>query len=196
MKNCAFILLLSLALTAPGLAGEVYTTARPSSPQKAFGEQAKKTASVTISKATEPAEVQVGNPARGFILQDSSGIYHRLREHQGSQILLFFFRADCAPCKQVMAEVIEFHRGYREEIVVLGVALLENPDGRAKLNEYLEAIRPPFPILVDAEEEVADVYFTPGDWITLPALFFIDEEMIVTKKLHRLTRPLSSHLDD
>jgi peroxiredoxin len=138
----------------------------------------------------------IGSKAPAFLLKDTSGVYHRLSDHKGNMLLLVFFRTDCEPCKVVMQKVLGFYLAYRDEVDVVMIAMLEHSAGRLRLDEYLEGTRLPFPVLVDADLEVAQKYIMQGDAATMPALFFIDEEGIITQRLHRLSMSLDSYLDE
>lgn len=148
------------------------------------------------TKAACDEAVCAGQEAPAFMLKTAGGIYHRSSEHAGRRVLLVFFRTDCKPCLKVMEAVARFHRAWRERVDVVAVALLEREDGRARLDEYLEQSRFSFPVLVDADERVAADYIIHEDVITLPALFFIDTRGIITHRLHRLTRPLASYVEE
>lgn len=136
----------------------------------------------------------VGDEAPGFMLKTSGGIYHRSSKHDGRRLLLVFFRTDCKPCLKAMQAVADFHRAWRGRVDVVAVALLERQDGRARLDDYLDQAGFSFPVLVDEDESVASDYIITDEVITLPALFFIDEQGVITRRLHRITRPLSSYL--
>lgn len=134
--------------------------------------------------------------APDFTLKDSNGLYHHLSDSKGNVLVLVFFRTDCEPCLLVMQKVVAFYQLYRDEVDVLAIALLEQPNGRARLDEYLEGTRLPFPVLVDKDDRVARDYIMKGNEATLPALFFINEEGVITVRLHRLTMELDSYLDE
>ncbi len=163
--------------------------------KKAPAPAAAKPVKVVEPKSPDTPEARVGAKAPAIWLKDSNGLYQELAARQGSPVLLFFFRSDCRLCKSLMRRVVDFHVKYGHEVEVLMVALLEEQDGRARLDDYLAKIRPSFPVLVDADEEVAANYIIKGDLITLPTFFFLDPEGVITAKTHRPTRPLASYLD-
>lgn len=161
---------------------------------------------VDAGQPEEPAGEDSADPDDGlpnmddkapdFTLKDSNGLYHHLSDSKGNVLLLVFFRTDCEPCLLVMQKVVAFYQLYRDEVDVLAIALLEQPNGRARLDEYLEGSRLPFPVLVDKDDRVAKAYIMKGNEATLPALFFINEEGVITVRLHRLTMDLDSYLDE
>jgi peroxiredoxin len=195
------------------LLGSLLSWAADKQPKKAKEPPAKKEKKAPATKAKpdagqeqEAAEDEVkppddglpgiGSKAPAFLLKDVSGVYHRLSDHKGNVLLLVFFRTDCDPCRVVMQKVLAFYLAYRDEVDVVMIALLEPRNGRLLLDEYLESSRLPFPVLVDSDLEVAQDYIMRGDEATLPALFFIDEEGVITQRLHRLTMSLDSYLDE
>jgi len=92
-----------------------------------------------------------------------------------SVVLLDFFRTDCAPCIKSMPDLIGLHRNYRDKgLEVIVVALLEEQDGRAKLESYLTQNPLPFRVVVDASDHVAKKYL--GKNVKLPATFLIDRD--------------------
>ena len=139
-----------------------------------------------------------------FFLRDLEGAMHRLSDmafpgketswRKKRKVLLDFFRTDCKPCMKELPHVIEFHNKHKGEIQVLMVALLEEDDGRAKLDHWLRTTNPPFPVLVDAYETVAKKYIVKGESISLPSMYLIDQDGIVRAKLEGFTEDLEESL--
>lgn len=96
-------------------------------------------------------------------------------------VMLDFFRTDCSPCRAAMPELIAFSKRYRGVDLII-VALLEDSDGRGKLERYLDAEKLPFTVIVDAYNLVAEKYL--GKSVRLPATFLIDENgTVVARRL-------------
>jgi peroxiredoxin len=140
------------------------------------------TASVGAAGKKEPLKPGVAAPV--FRLRALDGAMVRLDEiaYPGREksyakkhpILLDFFRTDCKPCMNAMPELIGLHAKYAPQgIEVVLVALLEEQDGRGKLERYLAEKKLPFKIVLDEAEHFAKLYL--GDPVTLPATFLIDE---------------------
>lgn len=95
-------------------------------------------------------------------------------------ILLDFFRTDCVPCQHALPELVKLAAGLKAVGVdVILVALLEQEDGRGKLDRFLAANKLPFLVLVDENEYYAKKYL--GNPVSLPATFLIDQDGGVVK---------------
>lgn len=138
----------------------------------------------------KPARLSPGSAAPAFRLRSLDGAMVRLDElaYPGKEksyakkrpVLLDFFRTDCEPCKRAMPELIGLHNTYHPRgVEVLLVALLEESDGRAKLERYLAEQKLPFKVVIDDAEHFAKKYL--GDPVTLPATFLVDESGVVRK---------------
>ncbi len=149
-------------------------------------------------------KVEVGKAAPDFFLRDVQGIMHKLSDvafkgkdtswKKKKKVLLDFFRTDCKPCMKEFPEVVAFHNKHKDKVQVMMIALLEEEEGREKLNQWLEKTKPPFPVLVDAYETVAKKYILKGDTVSLPSIFLIDEDGIVRASLEGLSKDLESEL--
>ncbi len=150
------------------------------------------------------AEVKVGQPAPDFFLRDLEGVMHRLSDmafpgketswKKKRKVLIDFFRTDCKPCMQELPQVIAFYEKNKASVQVLMVALLEEENGRAKLDSWLKQRKLPFPVLVDAYETVAKKYIVKGETVSLPSIFLIDENGVVLSKLEGLKEDLDAAL--
>ena len=76
------------------------------------------------------------------------------------------------------------------------IALLEEENGRSKLDQWLKKNKLPFPVLVDAYENVAKKYIVEGDTVSLPSIFYIDKTGIIKKRLVGLAKDLETELAD
>ncbi len=151
-------------------------------------------------------KLKAGDKAPDFSLRDRSGALHRLSDmafegkesnwRKKSMLLIDFFRTDCKPCMKELPEIIAFHNKHKGQVKVLMIALLEEENGRAKLNSWLKANKLPFPVLVDAYETAAKKYIVEGDTLSLPSIFFIAENGTIRKRLVGLKKDLMSELAD
>ncbi|MBK8012102.1 MAG: TlpA family protein disulfide reductase [Deltaproteobacteria bacterium] len=92
-----------------------------------------------------------------------------------SPVFLDFFRTDCKPCLEAMPELVALNNKYAPRgLKVVLVALLEDQDGRGKLEQYLATQKLPFVVVVDGNQMFAKRYL--GEVVTLPASFLIDRE--------------------
>lgn len=110
-----------------------------------------------------------GMPAAEFTLTDLNGQAKSLRDYRGKIVLLNFWATWCKPCTTEMPAMQTTYDRLRDNgFVVLAVNELEDD---AKVREHIEAYRHTFPVLMDRENRVANLYGVYG----LPVSVFIDE---------------------
>ncbi len=113
---------------------------------------------VTYAFWPRPERLQVGEPAPGFDLVDSSGQAHRLQDYLGQWVLLYFYPKDDTPvCTK---EACRFRDDYpalqAQGVQVLGVSLDDRDSHRA----FQEKFHLPFPLLSDVKGVAAQAYDT------------------------------------
>jgi len=177
-----------------------------SAPEGAGGGIANTSRQVRVPPARPKVELplKVGQRAPDFSLRDRQSNLVRLSDYacgpgapawkKKRQVLIDFFRTDCEPCRRELPQVIEFQRRHQGRVQVLMIALLEEEDGTGKLDRFLAANPLPFPVLVDAYETVAKKYIASGESVTLPAIFFIDENSVVRANFVGLEKDLEASL--
>jgi len=118
-----------------------------------------------------------GQPAPEFALKDLQGKEVRLADYKGKIVVLNVFAHWCGPCRQEAPELEkDLWQAYKaRDVVVLGVATWaqDNPTKRAE--EFAREFKLTFPVLVDAENKVAEMYKVRG----VPTTFIIDREGVV-----------------
>jgi len=118
-----------------------------------------------------------GQPAPEFALKDLQGKEVRLADYKGKIIVLNVFAHWCGPCRQEAPELEkDLWQAYKaRDVVVLGVATWarDNPTKRAEA--FAREFKLTFPVLVDAENKVAEMYKVSG----VPTTFIIDREGVV-----------------
>jgi thioredoxin-dependent peroxiredoxin len=103
--------------------------------------------------------IEPGKKAPAFSLKDQHGNTHRLTDYQGRHVILYFYPKDDTPgCTQ---ESCDFQAALpqlkRRDAVVLGVSILDEASKSRFANKHGLT----FPLLADADHEVADKY---GVW--------------------------------
>jgi peroxiredoxin len=118
-----------------------------------------------------------GQPAPEFALKDLQGNEVRLADYKGKIVVLNVFAHWCGPCRKEAPELEkDLWQAYKaRDVVVLGVATWarDNPTKRAE--EFAREFKLTFPVLVDAENKVAEMYKVSG----VPTTFIIDREGVV-----------------
>ncbi|HVL65370.1 MAG TPA: thioredoxin-dependent thiol peroxidase [Actinomycetota bacterium] len=104
-------------------------------------------------------ELKKGDPAPDFEAEDGDGKVWRLRDLRGQKVVLYFYPADDTP--GCTAEACDFRDNHARFIgagyVVLGVSPQDADSHRA----FSEKHSLPFPLLIDADHEIAGRY---GAW--------------------------------
>ena len=110
-----------------------------------------------------------GMPAVEFTLADLNGQAKSLSDYRGKIVLLNFWATWCKPCTTEMPAMQATYDRLREKgFVVLAVNELEDDE---KVREHIQAYKHTFPVLMDRENRVANLYGVYG----LPVSVFIDE---------------------
>lgn len=138
----------------------------------------------------EPSRLPAGKPAPTFQLRALDGTLVRLGDmaYPGAEkkyakkrpVLLDFFRTDCKPCIESLPQLVQVHQKFQSHgLEVLMVALLEDEDGRGKLERFLATQKLPFPVVVDQANHVSKKYL--GATVSLPATFLLDRHGVLLK---------------
>lgn len=123
---------------------------------------------------------EVGARAPGFELATMDGETTSLDAYQGQVVLLNFWATWCPPCVHEMPSMERLYQDLRARgFVVLGVSVDVDPgeadeDGRVHgiVREYVDRLGVTFPILLDPEGAVEDVYNVSG----LPTTYVIGRD--------------------
>ncbi|MBI3603345.1 MAG: TlpA family protein disulfide reductase [Nitrospirae bacterium] len=115
----------------------------------------------------------VGTEAAEFSLVDLAGKQHSLSEYRGKVVLLNFWATWCKPCTTEMPAMQATYDKMRGDgFVVLAVNELED---EAKVREHIRQYGHTFPVLMDRDNRVANMYGVFG----LPVSVFIDQQGVV-----------------
>jgi peroxiredoxin len=118
-----------------------------------------------------------GQPAPEFALNDLQGKQVRLADYKGKIVVLNIFAHWCGPCRQEAPELEkDLWQAYKaRDVVVLGVATWAQDNPAKRAEEFAREFKLTFPVLVDAENKVAEMYRVRG----VPTTFIIDREGVV-----------------
>ena len=103
--------------------------------------------------------IEIGKKAPAFTLKDQDGKAHKLSDYDGRPVVLYFYPKDDTPGCTAEAcafrdNLVRFKPG---KALILGVSVLDEKS-KAKFAEKYDLN---FPLLADADHEVADKY---GAW--------------------------------
>ncbi len=120
---------------------------------------------------------EVGRAGPDFLLEQPGGGELRLSDFQGHPVLLNFWASWCPPCRAEIPELVAaFERYGARGLVVIGVDLQE-PDGT--ILAFAEEFGITFPLAVDRDGELSDVWRLGGPIDGIPTSYFLDETGIV-----------------
>ncbi len=138
-----------------------------------------------------------GQPAGDFTLNDLQGNAVRLADHKGKVVVLNIFAHWCGPCRAEAPHLEkDIWQAYKDKgVVVLGVATWAHDNPTKRAQEFAKEFKLTFPVLVDADNKVAEQYKVDG----VPTTFIIDKEgvvreVIVGADVERLKKAVESLL--
>ena len=118
---------------------------------------------------------QHGFLAPDFELQTLNGETVRLSDLRGQAVMLNFWATWCAPCRAEMPAMQRIYEEYEAQgFVVLAVNTTYN-DSMAKAAEFAREYGLSFPILLDTDSKVSQLYYLQAT----PTTFFIDPEGVI-----------------
>ena len=121
---------------------------------------------------TLPEQTKVRAEQRDFTLETLGGQTVSLSDYKGKVIVLNFFATWCPPCKAEMPHLQAFHEQAPEDIVLLGVNLTKRDDGIQVLEQFLHDYEVTYPVLLDKQDEVGDLYGV----LSIPTTYIVDQQ--------------------
>lgn len=122
-----------------------------------------------------PAPV-VGAPAPDFTLKDVAGNLVTLSNYKGRVVLVNYWATWCGPCQLEMPTLEKYYAMYKGQgLVVLGV---NTGDALADVQAFVDSRKLSFPILLDEDMKVSDVYRVNS----LPTTFIVDPQGNITQQ--------------
>jgi len=116
---------------------------------------------------------KVGKRAPNFTLETIDGNRYSLNQFHGEKVLLNFWLESCSACEAEMPLLQTVYNKYnRDQLILLAVNVRGEPD---KVKLYVGAEKLTFPILIDREGTVDNLYKPPF----FPTTFFIDSNGII-----------------
>lgn len=124
--------------------------------------------------------LKIGETAPDFSLETLDGEMVKLSDFEGKKVVVNFWATWCKPCREEMPDLQSVYEQKEEDVVILAV----NMDAHNDVKGFIDSYSVTFPILLDEEDEVADLY----QIISLPTTYFIDERgKIVQKHIGQIT---------
>jgi len=104
-----------------------------------------------------------------FTLADLSGKNRSLKDQRGSVVLVHFWASWSQPCRQEMIELEGLYQWFKKQRLVI---LAISSEQREKVESFVKASKITFPVLLDPEQKVTQMYGIPG----VPKSFVYDRE--------------------
>ncbi|OGC04747.1 hypothetical protein A2276_02085 [candidate division WOR-1 bacterium RIFOXYA12_FULL_43_27] len=112
---------------------------------------------------------ETGKMADDFTLESLSGSSETLSSYKGKVVFLNFWATWCPPCRGEMPSIQKLHEKMQgKDFVILAVAVGER---KQAVESFINSNKYTFPILLDPENEVSEVYRVAG----IPTTLLIDK---------------------
>lgn len=120
--------------------------------------------------AEEDIGLDEGDYAPDFSLETLEGDVVSLSDYRGQQVMINFWATWCPPCRAEMPDMQEVYESH--DIEILAINLTETETSISQVETFTEDFGLTFPILLDHEIEVADLY----EIQPIPSSYLIDSE--------------------
>ncbi|MFD1031219.1 peroxiredoxin family protein [Metaplanococcus flavidus] len=122
-----------------------------------------------------------GETAPDFELTTLDGQTARLSDYKGKKVILNFWATWCPPCRAEMPDMQEYYeeQAEKENVEILAVNLTTEDRGMDKINAFTEEFSLTFPIPMDTEGEIGELYQAAA----IPTSYMIDTEGRVQNKI-------------
>jgi cytochrome c biogenesis protein CcmG, thiol:disulfide interchange protein DsbE len=131
---------------------------------------------ISLGGSTEPqyaplAKMESGSLANDFQLEDTKGNTLRLSDQRGKVVVLNYWATWCIPCIEEMP-MFEAYSTQYPKFTMIGIDQAENRD---KVAPFIERMGITYPIVLDLNAKVSDLYKV----FMLPTTLFIDQEGMI-----------------
>ena len=122
-----------------------------------------------------------GNAAPNFTLTTLEGEEVTLSDYKGKKVVLNFWATWCPPCKAEMPHMQNYYEDMaeKENVEILAVNLTSTDVGLEKVKAFQEDFALSFPIPLDEDAVVEDIYQA----ITIPTTYMIDTTGTIQNKI-------------
>ncbi|WP_163970989.1 redoxin domain-containing protein [Oceanobacillus halotolerans] len=130
-----------------------------------------------VDSSQDPANAEVGlekgNLAPDFELTTLDDETVKLSDFRGERVMLNFWASWCGPCRAEMPDMQQFYED--KDVIILAVNLTDTETEMSDVTNFVDEYSLTFPILLDEETEVADLYRIQP----IPTSYLIDSNGII-----------------
>ncbi len=120
---------------------------------------------------------EAGRAGPDFVLEQPGGGTLRLSDLQGQPVVLNFWASWCAPCRAEMPDLVRAYAEYRDDgLEIVAVNLQET---NKQVLDFADEFGIEFPIVIDRDGELTDVWRLGGPVDGIPTSYFLDEAGVV-----------------
>jgi peroxiredoxin len=124
--------------------------------------------------------VEVGDRAPQFSAIDLAGEEVSLDDYLGEVVLLNIWATWCGPCRVEMPPIQASYDRYKDQgFTVLAVSIDQGPRHEEKVGDFAEEYGLDFPILLDPDGRITEVFRTVG----VPETFVLGRDGRIVKRL-------------
>lgn len=120
-----------------------------------------------------------GDRAPDFVLPDIANRDRALQEYRGKVVILHFWATWCQTCLMEMPAIEHINRIYEDRGLAIVAVLEDRTDAAAKLQAFEQRVPLNFPVLLDREGTVAELY----ESYAVPETFVIDRDGVILKRI-------------
>lgn len=126
--------------------------------------------------------LEINDEAPDFELTSLTGETVKLSDYRGKMVMLNFWASWCPPCRVEMPHMETYYQEYKDEknieILAVNMTTLER-GSKEKVDEFVNKHGLTFPILMDEEGDVKDLYKV----MVYPTTYIVNPEGIITDKV-------------
>jgi peroxiredoxin len=122
--------------------------------------------------------IKPGNKAPDFELKTIDGETMRLSDLKGKVVFVNLWATWCPPCRAEMPEMVRYYNEHSSEKFEILAVNLTDSDSEKEVKKFADDYKINFPVLLDTEGKVGDLYKT----VSIPTTFIVDKKGIIKEK--------------
>ncbi len=114
-----------------------------------------------------------------------TGLDDQIYEFKGKHekmLLINFWASWCGPCRQEAPDLVRFYQNYKDQIDLYAINITDS-DSMPEIKKFVEEFQLPFPILLDQQGSISDIYNVVG----IPTSFLVSPQGVIVDKFNVLS---------